>query len=474
MGIVAGIGEGLAAIGSSLAFGGAEAAGALGFGAETAAAIGTGLEGALAGSAFGSVEAALTGGNIGQGAGLGALTGGAIGGLGGAVGSELGIGASGADALIGAGAGAVGAGLTRTNPFTGALGGAAAGAVAGSFGGGGAPGSTSGGAGAGAAASAAPAEAGVFTGDGTGAGVLSAGNPASTTVTDPSAFFPSGGAGQTASATLNNPVNYSVQGSAAASPSVEGATSGMESLPGDIKPPALPAVGASASSPLGSLENLAGVQGNASSALNDPASAGGLSKIPADSGWSGATGNSITNAVNNPPLSNIGTALGNNANWLLPAAVTGLDVVRGNQAPAGLNQIKAEAGQLGAQGQQLQSYLTSGTLPPGVQTQINQATAAAQAAIRSQYAVRGMQGSSAEAQSLANVQQIAVAQGAQIATNLLQTGVNEANISAQLYGQIMQQSIASDASLGQALAALAGSVARPTNITISGAGTTSG
>ena len=96
----------------------------------------------------------------------------------------------------------------------------------------------------------------------------------------------------------------------------------------------------------------------------------------------------------------------------------------------------------------------------------------AEAAIRSQYAARGESGSSAEAADLANVQNTIVSQGASIATNLLQQGVNEAGLASQLYGQIMNYSLQSDAQLSGALATLAAASARPTTVAL--AGTTGG
>src|SRR5581483_8315334 len=95
----------------------------------------------------------------------------------------------------------------------------------------------------------------------------------------------------------------------------------------------------------------------------------------------------------------------------------------------------------------------------------------AKAAIRSQYAARGMSGSSAEAQDLAGVDQTIASQGVSIATQLLQTGISEQNLSAQLYSTIMSAQLNQDNQLSQAIAALAAAAARPT-ITLPSAGTT--
>ena len=123
------------------------------------------------------------------------------------------------------------------------------------------------------------------------------------------------------------------------------------------------------------------------------------------------------------------------------------------------SQLQSEASQLTTQGNQLQSYLQSGTLPPGVQGSLNQAAEAAKAAIRSQYAARGMSGSSAEAQDLANVDQTTATQGAQIATNLLSQGVTEANLGSELYQTILNTSLQQNQQLASAIGNFAASAA---------------
>ena len=124
----------------------------------------------------------------------------------------------------------------------------------------------------------------------------------------------------------------------------------------------------------------------------------------------------------------------------------------------GTNQIKAIAGQENAQGQQLASYLQSGTLPPGLQAGIDQNLRAAQAQIRSRYASMGMSGSSAEQQDLANAASNAQAMAAQYAMQLLTTGINETGMAAGLYQDILKNTIAQDQELGNAFGAFAGAL----------------
>lgn len=161
--------------------------------------------------------------------------------------------------------------------------------------------------------------------------------------------------------------------------------------------------------------------------------------------------NSISTAWSDPSTSNILSALGKNSNVLVPGAGLAFNAIQGNQAPKGLSNIEQQAGQLANQGGQLQSYLQTGTLPPGVQGSIDQASQSAKAAIRSQYASMGLSGSSAEQQALANVDTTSASQGASLALNLLNEGVNETQLSSQLYQQIMSTTLQQDQNLQNAV-----------------------
>jgi hypothetical protein len=133
-------------------------------------------------------------------------------------------------------------------------------------------------------------------------------------------------------------------------------------------------------------------------------------------------------------------------------------VKEGNKQPANYGTLEGQAAQLGSQGNQLQSYLTSGTLPPGVQAGLDSAHQSAEATIKSQYASRGMSGSSAEAQDLANLNATVVAQGAQIPTGLLQQGVSESEFASGIYEQLMNTSIQQDKDLSASIANFAGAL----------------
>lgn len=400
----------LAAVTGFFADTGAAAATAIGAGEATGAAIGTGLEGATIGAGLGAAEAGITGHNPLTGALTGGLTGGAVGGLGGVVGNALDIGPVAADALVGAGAGALGGAVTGGSPVSGAVSGGLGGALTGSLGTGGA---TPGGGGGSAISSAAPSSVGLDLVDGQFSGGLGA-----DITPNPAGASPYDAAGNPVGAV---PTGETLDPASAASIShnIRAAT-------------ASPTAGAGGTTPSGTT--------NWSNLSSDP------------------LGTLISGAKNNPGLALGGALVG----------YEGLKQLQGLGVFPGYNQIVGAAGQLGAQATQLQSYLTSGTLPPGVQTAINQATTSAQAAIRSQYASRGMSGSSAEAADLANAERQAVSQGTNIAMQLLNQGVSEARLSASLYQNIMQASLQQDAGLGQALAVLAAGAAKP-SITLTGA-----
>ncbi len=136
--------------------------------------------------------------------------------------------------------------------------------------------------------------------------------------------------------------------------------------------------------------------------------------------------------------------------WAGPAIGLGINTAMGQKPLPGQKQIEQTAGTLSEQGKKLQGYLDSGTLPPGAQQGLHQASEAAKATIKSQYASRGMSGSSAEAQDLAAVDQRVQAQGFDMALSLLKTGVDESNIASALYQNILTTQLEQDKELSEA------------------------
>ena len=178
-------------------------------------------------------------------------------------------------------------------------------------------------------------------------------------------------------------------------------------------------------------------------------------------GGSSGGGGSHTNWSNfsNAPFGTLADAVGNNAAPLIAGGGLALSALRGNTPVAGQGALSAEAASLAANGATLQGYLSSGTLPAGVQQSIVQATDAAKASIRSRYAAMGQSGSSAEMQDLASVDQHAATQGATIATQLLNTGISETGLSEQIYANLLNVATQQNAQLGQAIGNFATSLA---------------
>lgn len=364
----------------------------VGVGAATAGTIASIAAPALVGAGIGTVGSAVTGGDL----GMGALTGGITGGVGGALGPTL-TGLTGSvtagEALAGAAGGALASGITGGDPLTGTLTGGASGALKGILS---------------SSATDVPGAAGSTSSNAVGGG--GAGGVASSAA--PMSL------GGSAGPDITN-LSFTNPGSdffSSTSPNVDSFLSG-----------------GSAADAL-SLTGPVAAVGPAASAV-----------VPA------ASTNSIVNAIKNPSFSSVGDALSNNASILLPGAALGYQALQGASEPEGLGDIKAQADRLNAQGQELQSYLQSGKLPAGLQSSLTQAAQSAKATIRSQYASRGMSGSSAEAQDLANVDQRIQAQGASLAVNLLQQGITETNLSSQLYSAIMQRELAEDKMLSDSI-----------------------
>lgn len=126
------------------------------------------------------------------------------------------------------------------------------------------------------------------------------------------------------------------------------------------------------------------------------------------------------------------------------------------QGPTGAEKaLVAEARGLGTQSQALSSYLFNGTLPPGAQAAVDQATRAAQARTKSTFASLGLSGSTAEADALNQITSGAQAQVFQMADQLLAQGVNEAGLSADLYQAILNFQTSQNKELSDAIAGFA-------------------
>lgn len=379
----------------------AEGLGAIGLGGVATAAGGLVPEvlgGALEGAGVGAGLGAITGGSPGLGALTGALTGGALGGAG-SVASDLGLGTASTTALetgVGAAAGAVGGAATGQSPLGGAILGGAGGLVSG------------------LASGATPTTA-VTPGAATGISAASL-SPDSATI---------GGAADLASASASGGGNLG-----------GGAGGGLVSGGGNLVPTTTSTTGASMS-PLDTAAGM-GVGTDAFGNLS-------LAAAPASPSWLDAATASL---AKNPMalLAGGGLAL----DYLLTKPVSNMPEAQ---------PLEQAAAQTAAQATSLESYLQSGTLPPGAAEAVRSATDAAKAQIRSNYANLGLGGSTMESQALGMADQNAAAMTFQIGDQLLAQGANFTQISSQLYQQILGLTIQQDTAFQQALGSFAGGLA---------------
>ena len=475
---ITGVVDAVAGAGTAEAIGAAAglSAGELG----TATALGSAVEGAGIGAGLGAGESALTGGNPLTGAITGGISGGALGGVGGVGGlvdSATGLGAVGSDALVGAGSGALGSAITGGDPLTGAVTGAAEGGLAGALSGSGTADTTSAFGGAASDASNAltynfgPADAATGSGATTG-GTFSGGGAAPTLA---------GGAGITAADAAPQITLANLGGVAAGAGPAAAAFAPPAGIPGGVAvdPTSTVNLGVDVSGAPGANFNVGAPDLSGGIPADITQGAGGVvgqdpgnlpvPPVPPDGGAPGLLsqiGGDISSGVKSvgdfasgPWGKALGlgvSGLGLAKNLLTPSSIpglAGLESQAASQAATGNQLIQSGiantaaptaaatslAGSAAGQGATLSNYLNSGTLPPGVQTAIDQATQDAITGIKGQYASRGMSGSSAELQDIQRVQNQAISQGATIATGLLNSGISLEQLSSQVYNSLIGQ-----------------------------------
>lgn len=437
-----------------------------------APAIATAIGGALVGAGGGALLGAVTGGNVGEDALLGGLTGGAVAGLGPTIGDALGISATGGDILAGAGAGALGQGVTGGNPLLGAAEGGVAGGVSGLVSGASAGGGVS-------ASSLAPDfllsgdvlnPAGeVLNPDLTSAVPLSAADTLSTTpvgLADTTAGFAApitdtGGGFATPAAAGDT----SFIGGAQAPDTGTGSLPTLQMNPGtgDL---GSAATGSNAFGPTGSAAPVGTFAATYPGATNPPTltnaleGAGSVTTPGTSIGTGG--GFSLSSLFGGGSQGGI-LGSGISTGQALGAALAGggliYDLSQKNSIP-GQAALTSEASTLSTEAQQLQNYVTTGTLPPGVSTVLTQVQQGLVNQIKAKYASLGMSGSTAEQQDINNAALQVQSQGATEALNLMNQGVSLAQLAGQLQTTLLntnvQQNQQTATSIGQLAAALAG------------------
>jgi hypothetical protein len=129
--------------------------------------------------------------------------------------------------------------------------------------------------------------------------------------------------------------------------------------------------------------------------------------------------------------------------------------------------LAAEAKLFGKQGNVLTSYIQTGKLPPGLQTSVDQAVASAKARAIANAAAQGLPTDPARntalATTLAGIEQNAVITAVQIQQQLLQSGIQESGLSAQIYQQLANLDMTQTQNIGKAIASMAAALSsKPT------------
>jgi len=140
---------------------------------------------------------------------------------------------------------------------------------------------------------------------------------------------------------------------------------------------------------------------------------------------------------------------------LAAGAGLGINLLKGNKDPEGLDQVRAAAANLNSTGSVLQQYLQTGTLPAGMQASVELATKAARARIIQNHATRGLSTdtnkNSALQQELAQLDQNAIITAATLGDKLMTQGLSATGMANQLYTTIMQMDRERQKATGQAI-----------------------
>lgn len=271
--------------------------------------------------------------------------------------------------------------------------------------------------------------------------------------------------------------------SAGFTPSGAGGTSvfdtGASGVPGvnaGGAPAATPTVapaGASAASTAAPAGVSAPVDATAAAGATPAAGAAPAAQSSSISDLLGKAGSGALKSLTSNPL---GVALG--------AGGLGYSIYEGSKETANQKALQASAttannnsGALEAQGQGLVSYLTSGTLPPAYQTQIDQSINSAITAAKSRAAAQGLPSDPSQNTALQKeIEQIQAQQpilqeqiAAQLAgtgTSLINAGAGAAGLSGQLYSALVQNDTTQAANAGKAIATLAAALNGKTNTNI--------
>ena len=170
---------------------------------------------------------------------------------------------------------------------------------------------------------------------------------------------------------------------------------------------------------------------------------------------------------------NIGSSIGKNLPGLaLAAGGLGYDIYQGKKESSAVQNLNAIASQQAAEGQTLENYLNTGTLPAGLQAGVTQAVQQAKAAAISNMASQGLSTdptkNSALASELAAIDNQVPQLTAQIGEQLLSAGQAATGLSSSVYSTLANIDQTQTAAIGKAIASMAAALSGKTGVNVGG------
>jgi uncharacterized protein YdbL (DUF1318 family) len=146
----------------------------------------------------------------------------------------------------------------------------------------------------------------------------------------------------------------------------------------------------------------------------------------------------------------------------LAGAGLGYNILQGQKQSAAVRAMQDQANSQGAVGAQLESYLTQGKLPPGMQTKVDQGTAAAKARAISNAGTSGMSTDPSKNSALAEeLNSIDLQRQQEIATigeQLMTQGLSASGLSSQMLTSLAQLDATQTANMSKAISGFAGAL----------------
>lgn len=148
-----------------------------------------------------------------------------------------------------------------------------------------------------------------------------------------------------------------------------------------------------------------------------------------------------------------------NPGIVLGAGALGLNMLLGNQPLPGEKAIQQQAGEAQTHASTLTAYQQSGTLPPGLESIVDQQFNAAKASVVEQFGQLGLGNSTMMTDKLNQLRQQKAGEIAQFADALAKQGVQWANLSAQEFNQLLTAQTSAEEGFSRSLGTFAAGLA---------------